>query len=240
MTAAFGGLGTAPAPSLPAVPVGEPYTNDQLSITVEQLLIAQSIDRGSTADPGQPVVVAVVTAVNRWDRPQLASQTVVRNLSLSEGSTPGPARDTDSTSATPASKASASTGRSDTETRGVGTAGADGTVDRSVDGVLDAADVPSVMRLDDLVLAGELQPGVPVPLALIWAIDADLARRLAGSDEMVVTISDQVLTVSEYVKTDIGWSFPTPAATVHARPIVRGSISLAELDRSTTAPEGER
>lgn len=227
LTAAFGGADKAPPPALPLIAPGEANVSDQVSITVEQLVVAEAVDVVFTETAGDKVAVLVVTATNNWDRPLTASESVVRNLSVSDQSVPNLATEDEAPVTGPAATTTPA-GANDPS-------GTDTSVDSSADGVLDAGDLPSVRRLDDLGLAGELQPAVPVRLALIWTVEPDFARRIAASEEMFVTIYDQELIVSEYTRTDTGWNFPSAAATVVLKPTARGSIGLAELDGTRTA-----
>lgn len=225
VTAAFGGANKARPPTLPVIAAGETHTSDQVSITVEQLVVAEAVDVVFTEAPGDKVVILVVTASNRWDRPLTVSEAVIRNLSVSDRAVADPVTDRSApvTAAPPA-------GANDPTATDAAT-----NLDASADGVLDAADLPSVRRLDDLSLAGELQPGVPVRLALTWTVEPSLARRIAASEQVFVTIYNQELIVSEFIRTDTGWNFPTAAATVGLTPIVRGSVGLAELGGTRTA-----
>lgn len=90
VTAAFGGLSTAPAPPLPEIAIGETYTNDQMSITVERMFVTDSVDDFFDASvitgPGDELVVVVATVTNRWDRPLSVGDDLDRAVSVSTGS----------------------------------------------------------------------------------------------------------------------------------------------------------
>ncbi|MBT2516946.1 hypothetical protein J7E29_05830 [Streptomyces sp. ISL-90] len=69
-TAAFGGLETVEAVSLPELSAGEEHRNDQLAVTVKRaVLIDELPEAGVTVEPGERVLALIVDAENRWDEP---------------------------------------------------------------------------------------------------------------------------------------------------------------------------
>lgn len=69
-TAAFGGLATAPPPAVDQLAVGEIHTNDEISLSVERATLVDSLDEYAfPLDPGNQLLVLVVTVTNRTDQP---------------------------------------------------------------------------------------------------------------------------------------------------------------------------
>lgn len=69
-TAAFGGLDTVEAASLPELSAGEEHRNDQLAVTVKRAVIIDELtEAGVTVEAGERVLALIVDAENLWDQP---------------------------------------------------------------------------------------------------------------------------------------------------------------------------
>lgn len=69
-TAAFGGLETVEATSLPELSAGEEHRNEQLSVTVQRaVLIDELPEAGVTVESGERVLALIVDAENLWTEP---------------------------------------------------------------------------------------------------------------------------------------------------------------------------
>lgn len=210
LTAAFGGASKAPTPPLPLIAVGQPYTNDEVSIAVHRLVVTDSFDEYLAPGPDDKLVVLVLTVTNRWDRPLGIWRDLNGALSLSTGSV--------------------------SDLAGGGPPMGDGAVDaepgRAV--LLGALDAPTYTRTDDLTSARTLQPGLPVPLAWIWNVDAATALQIANGEEVTVTIYDQTLITGTYTYAGTGWGAPAAAAQVVLRPESWETVALASLNVPTS------
>ena len=69
-TAAFGGLETVEAVSLPELTADDEYRNDQLAVAVKRaVLIDELPEAGVSVEPGERVLALIVDAENVWDEP---------------------------------------------------------------------------------------------------------------------------------------------------------------------------
>ncbi|MEV1128414.1 hypothetical protein [Agromyces sp. NPDC049794] len=68
--AAFGGLETVEAASLPRLDAGEEHRNEQLAVTVQRAVLIDALpEAGVTVEPGERVLALIVDAENLWDEP---------------------------------------------------------------------------------------------------------------------------------------------------------------------------
>lgn len=71
---------------------------------------------------------------------------------------------------------------------------------------------PSIVRLDDETISPWLQPGVPVRLALSWAVPASL---LADGDEVRMLLPDATRSVGQFVVYGVMWSSADVGGIAH-------------------------
>ena len=73
-TAAFGGLADAETPATPSINAGETFSSSQLSMTVTDVVLLDSVDEFFIdLEPGQQAVAAIAEVTNEWTEPQLAA-----------------------------------------------------------------------------------------------------------------------------------------------------------------------
>ncbi|HWM17293.1 MAG TPA: hypothetical protein VNP97_11975 [Microbacterium sp.] len=76
---------------------------------------------------------------------------------------------------------------------------------------LAAAPPDSVARYDDATVSPTLQPGVPVQLVLVWAVDAG---QFIDAQDLHFTVNDMALHTGSFVANGQWWTDPTEAATL--------------------------
>lgn len=73
-TAAFGGLADAETPPTPTLNAGETFSSPQLSITVTDVTLLDTVDEFSIQlEPGEQAIAVIADVTNEWTEPQLAS-----------------------------------------------------------------------------------------------------------------------------------------------------------------------
>lgn len=84
LTAAFGSFRAAPDTTITDIAVGETYTNAQVSVVVERLIVTDAVD-GLMAPDGQKNVLLVMTVTDQWNRPLLSREHLVSLATVSTG-----------------------------------------------------------------------------------------------------------------------------------------------------------
>lgn len=73
-TAAFGGLANAATTPPATIALGETFTSPQLSLTLDEVVLFDSLDEFYiTLEPGERAVAVLATVSNEWTEPQLAT-----------------------------------------------------------------------------------------------------------------------------------------------------------------------
>lgn len=163
-TAAFGGLADKPAPPLPRLDMGVTHEGPLFDITVDRVIVLDSMPEiGMKPQPGQRVLGVVATVTNRWT-----------NAIISTGDSLAKSLEIDALPGVPAS---------------------------------------NIVRLDDQTSTPWLQPGVPVQLAMLWTIDAGLAR---DGETLPLRILDGTLYKGSFVISGYRWVDFTTSAYVDA------------------------
>lgn len=203
VTASFGGLNPVIPPPLGDVAVGETYTNDEISIAVHELIIADEltdVTLAPTVPAGGKIVLLLVTMTNHWNKPLdlLGDSRYKQNLSV--------------TITDPEQQPT-----TDPAPRGTVILG-------------DGMSSYSSRLLDDGSEDG-LPPGVPWRMVLWTTIDAETAAQLVPGADVTVTLNDLSLSTASFFYDDKPeyWTDPVPARVVHLEPQRQSTVEFPAL-----------
>lgn len=210
LTAAFGGLKTAPAAHLDQLGVGEPHTSEQATVTVERVALVDWVD-GLVEEPSNRrwlVLVTTITNLTNGPLPTdiggvVAADGFRENFSIDVGAENGGSH--------------------------AGVGANDGEVSGAFEITTD--DLSKVWRTDDGTESPMMQPNVPGRVAFVFEINSGPAKAIAAGAPVIVTIYD--LSFGKYSlinRDDLLWGNPVAAAQVELTPEVLGPVSVDVFD----------